>query len=36
MKMKEVLLMRKPFSQMTDEEKKLLFMEMARKFSGVD
>ena len=28
--------MRKNFSQMTDEEKKQLFMEMAKKFSGVD
>ena len=34
--MKEVLFMRKNFSQMTDEEKKQLFLEMAKKFGGVD
>ena len=28
--------MRKNFSQMTDEEKRMLFMEMAKKFGGVD
>ena len=33
---KEVLFMRKNFSQMTDEEKKRLFLEMAKKFGGVD
>ena len=33
---KEGFKMKKNFSQMTDEEKRMLFMEMAKKFGGVD